>query len=74
MKVVQDKFENTNAALDIGFLAAEFPSQSDIKNYVTRGQIDFLLTLPKDGKNQTFPIGIRIQSSRNIPGNHCTQA
>jgi len=30
MKVVQDKFENTSAGLDIGFLAAEFPSQSDI--------------------------------------------
>jgi len=58
MKVVQDKFENTGAGLGIGFLAAEFPSQSDIENYVTRGHIDFPLTLPKDGKNQTFPIGI----------------
>ena len=40
MKVVQDKFENTSAGLDIGFLAAEFPSQSDTENYVTRGHID----------------------------------
>ena len=44
--------------LDIGFLSAEFPSQSDIENYVTIGQIDFLLTLPKDGNKQTFPEGI----------------
>jgi len=58
MKVVQDKFENTSAGIDIGFLASEFPSQSDIENYVTRGHIDFPLTLLKDGKNQTFPIGI----------------
>jgi len=27
IKVVQDKFENTSAVHDIGFLAAEFPSQ-----------------------------------------------
>jgi len=57
MKVVQDKFENTRAVLDIGFLAAEFPSQSDIANYVTRGHIDLSSTLPKGGNNQTFPIG-----------------
>jgi len=68
MKVVLDNFENTSARLDIGYLAAEFPSQSDIKNYITRGHIDFLLTLPKDGKNQTFPIGIRTQSSRKYAG------
>jgi len=42
MKVVQDKFENTSAGLHIGFIAAEFPSKSDIKHYVTRGHIDFL--------------------------------
>jgi len=58
MKVVQDKYENTSAGLDIGFLAAEFPSHSDIENYVTRGHVDFPLTFPKDGINQTFPIGI----------------
>ena len=44
MKVVQDKFENTSPGLDIGFLP-EFPSQSDINNYVTSGHIDFPLTL-----------------------------
>ena len=33
-------------------------SQSDIENCVTRGRIHFPLTLPKDGKNQTFPIGV----------------
>jgi len=43
MQVVQDKLENTTAGLDIGFLAAEFVSQSDIENYVTRGHIDFPL-------------------------------
>jgi len=39
-------------------LAVEFPSQSDIENYVNRGHIDFPLILPKGGKNQTFPVGI----------------
>ena len=61
MKVVQEKFEKISTGLvrlDIGFLTAEFPSQSDIENYVTRGHIDFTLTLPKDGNNQTFPEGI----------------
>jgi len=58
MKVLHDKFQNTNAGHDIGFLAAEFPSQSDGENYVTRGHIDFPLTLPKDDKNLTFPMGI----------------
>ena len=58
MKVVQDKFESTSTGLDIGFLGAEFPSQSDIENHVARGQIDFPLTLPKSGKNQTFPRGL----------------
>ena len=51
MKAVQDKIENTSAGLDIGFLAAEFPSQSDIENCVTRSHVDFPLTLPEDGKN-----------------------
>jgi len=58
MKAVQDKFENTSAGLDIRFFAAEFPSQSDIENCVTRSHVDFPLTLPEDGKNQTFPKGI----------------
>ena len=61
MKVVQDKFEKNSSGLvglDIGFLTAEFPSQSDIVKYVTRGHIDFPLTLPKDGNNQRFPEGM----------------
>ena len=61
MKVVQEKFEKIRTGvvgLDIGFLTEEFPSQSNIENYVTRGHIDFPLTLPKDGNNQTFPEGI----------------
>ena len=36
--------------LDIGYLTAEFDSQSDIGN-LTRGHIVFVLTLPKDGNN-----------------------
>ena len=43
--------------LEIKFLAAQFPSHLDIENYITSGHIDFLLTLPKDGNNQTFPEG-----------------
>ena len=61
MKVVPDKFEKNSTGLvglDIGFLIAEVPSQSDIENYVTRGHVDFPLTLPKDDNNQTFPEGI----------------
>ena len=61
MKAVSDKFEKNSTGLvglDIGFLTAEFPSQSDIENYSIRGHIDFPLTLPKDGNNQTFPEGI----------------
>ena len=72
MKVVQDKFKNTSAGLDIGFLTGEIPSQSDIKSYVTKGHIDFPLTLPKDGKNQTFPIGVlkfRKLMQNSIPEN-----
>ena len=29
-----------------------------MENYVTGGHIDFPLTLPKDGNNQTFPEGM----------------
>ena len=35
-------FENTNAGLDIEFLAAEFPSQSGIENYQTNRQTNKL--------------------------------
>ena len=68
MQVVQDKFDMISTGLvglDIGFLTAEFHSQSDIENYVTRGHIDFLLTMPKDSNNQTFPDGI-LKKLRNI--------
>ena len=61
MKVAGDKFYEISTGLvglDIGFSTAEFPSQSDIENYVIRGHIDFPLTLPKDGNNQAFPEGI----------------
>ena len=61
MKVVPDKVEKNSTGLvglDIEFLTEEFPSQSDMENYFTRGHIDFPLTLPKDGSNQTFPEGI----------------
>ena len=50
MKVVQDKFYKISTGLIgqyIGFLTAEFPSQSDIENYAARGQNDFPSTLPK---------------------------
>ena len=62
MKVVPDKFEKNSPGLvrlNIGFLTAEIPSQSDTENYITRGHINFLLTLPKDANNQTFPEGTR---------------
>ena len=36
------------------------------ENYVTRGHIDFPLTLPTDGKNQTFPRGRPVLKFRNI--------
>jgi len=55
-KVVPDKFWTyfTSAGLDVGILAAEFPSQLDIENYVARGHTtDFPLTLPNNGKNQS---------------------
>ena len=42
MKVVQDKFENASAGLDIGFLAAEFSSQSDIENCYQEVILTFL--------------------------------
>ena len=75
MKVVPDKFEKNSTdglvRLDIGFLTAEIPSQSDIENYVTRGYIVFPLTLPKDGNSQTFPEGIL--KFRNINGEQYTQ-
>ena len=62
MKVVPDKFEKNSTdgivRLDIEFLTAKIPSQSDKENYVTRGHIDFPLTLPKDDNDQTFPKGI----------------
>ena len=62
MKVVPVNLKKNSTeglvSLDIGFLTAEIPSQSDIENYVTRGHIDFFLTLSKDGNNQTFPEGI----------------
>ena len=62
MKVVPVNLKKNSTdglvSLDIGFLTAEIPSQSDIENYVTRGHIDFPLTLPKDANNQTFPEGI----------------
>ena len=62
-KPVQNRIEQSNTGLvrlDIGFLTTEFPSQSDIEKYVTRGHIDFPLTfsIPKDDNNQTFPEGI----------------
>ena len=71
MKVVQDKCKKISiglVGLDIGFLTAEFPSQSDIHNYLTRGIIDFPLTFPKDGKYETFSGGIL--NSRNINAEH----
>ena len=53
------KINKTNSAglvwVDIGFLTAEFPSQSDIENNATRRHIDFPLTLQKDGNNETLP-------------------
>ena len=61
MKVFQDKCQKISTGivgLDIQFLTVEFPSQSDIENYITRGHIDFPLTLPKGGNNQTFPEGM----------------
>ena len=70
VKIVKDKFEKIRTGLDgldIGFLTAECPSQSDIENYVTRGHIDFPLTFPKNGNNQTFPE--YILKFRNINGN-----
>ena len=48
---IQDKFEKISTGpvgLDIGFLTAEVPSQSDIENYVIQGHIDFPSTFPKD--------------------------
>ena len=61
MKVVPVNLKKNSTdglvGLDVGFLTAEIPSQSDIENYVTRGHINFRLTLPKDGNNQTFPEG-----------------
>ena len=33
---------------NIGFITAEFPSQSYIDNYVIRGHIDIPLTLPEN--------------------------
>ena len=60
MKVVQDKCKKITTwlvMLDIGFLTAEFPSQSDMEYYGTRGHIDIQLELPKDGNNKTLPEG-----------------
>ena len=58
--VNQDIRKNSTGllVLDIGFLTAEFASQTDMENYITRGHINFPLPLPKDGNNQTFSEGI----------------
>ena len=70
-KINLKKFSTGLVGLDIGFLTAEFPLQSDIENYVTRGHIDFPLTLPKDGNNQTFIESIL--KLRNINAKQHTQ-
>ena len=57
MKVVHDKCKKNITGLvrlGIGFFTAEFPSQSDIENNAIRCHIDFPLTLPKDGNNQSL--------------------
>ena len=71
MKMFQDKLENNSTGLvrrDIGFLTAEFHSQSDMVNYVTIGHIDFTLTLPQDGNIQILSEGTqKFRTINSIP-------
>ncbi|XP_013777812.1 zinc finger MYM-type protein 1-like, partial [Limulus polyphemus] len=62
---LEDERSNHCVGLDIECIITEFPSQKEIDNYVTNGNIPLPKTFPKDTCNQVFPESIMKFQSTN---------